>query len=34
MTGFNRSATEPLEVVIVYVSDVDTPFMDPVSKTP
>ncbi|MBA2965398.1 MULTISPECIES: cupin domain-containing protein [Ramlibacter] len=34
MTGFNRSATEPLEVVIFYVSDVDTPFLDPVSRAP
>ena len=28
MTGYNRSATEPLRVVIFYVSDVDTPFLD------
>lgn len=28
MTGFNRSATEPLRVVIFYVSDVGTPFLD------
>jgi quercetin dioxygenase-like cupin family protein len=28
MTGFNRSATEETEVVIFYVSDPDTPFLD------
>jgi quercetin dioxygenase-like cupin family protein len=28
MTGYNRSATEPLKVVIFYVSDPDTPFLD------
>lgn len=28
MTGYNRSATEPLKVVILYVSDPDTPFLD------
>ena len=28
MTGYNRSATEPARVVIVYVSDPDTPFLD------
>lgn len=28
MTGFNRSATEPLRVVIFYVSDPGTPFLD------
>jgi quercetin dioxygenase-like cupin family protein len=28
MTGFNRSAAEPLRVVIFYVSDPDTPFLD------
>jgi quercetin dioxygenase-like cupin family protein len=28
MTGYNRSATEPLRVVIFYVSDKDTPFLD------
>ena len=32
MTGYNRSSTEPLRVVIVYTSDPDTPFLDPVSK--
>lgn len=30
MIGFNRSATEPMRVVIFYVSDPDTPFLDPV----
>ena len=28
MTGYNRSATEPLRVLIVYTSDPDTPFLD------
>jgi len=28
MTGYNRSAADPLRVVIVYVSDPDTPFLD------
>ena len=28
MTGFNRSSTEPLRLVIFYVSDPDTPFLD------
>jgi len=28
MTGYNRSATEPLRVVIFYVGDPDTPFLD------
>jgi quercetin dioxygenase-like cupin family protein len=31
MTGYNRSTTEPLRVVIFYVSDPDTPFLDPIS---
>ena len=30
MTGYNRSTTEPLRVVIFYVSEVGTPFLDPV----
>lgn len=30
MIGFNRSATEPMRVVIFYVSDPDTPFLDPI----
>jgi quercetin dioxygenase-like cupin family protein len=29
MTGYNRSATEPLKVVIFYVGDPGTPFLDP-----
>jgi len=28
MTGYNRSATQPLRVVIFYVSDPGTPFLD------
>ncbi|MBK7356545.1 cupin domain-containing protein [Propionivibrio sp.] len=28
MTGYNRSASEPLRVVIFYTSDPDTPFLD------
>lgn len=30
MTGYNRSSTEPMRVVIFYVSDPDTAFLDPV----
>lgn len=30
MTGYNRSTTEPLRVVIFYVSDPETPFLEPV----
>ena len=30
MTGYNRSNNEPLRVVIFYVSDPGTPFLDPV----
>lgn len=30
MTGYNRSPADPLRVVIFYVSDPDTPFLDPV----
>jgi quercetin dioxygenase-like cupin family protein len=30
MTGYNRSSTEPFRVVIFYVSDLDTPFLDPI----
>lgn len=29
MIGYNRSASEPMRVVIFYVSDPDTPFLDP-----
>ncbi len=28
MTGYNRSSTEPLRVVVFYASDPDTPFLD------
>jgi hypothetical protein len=28
MTGYNRSATEPMKVVIFYVADPGTPFLD------
>lgn len=31
MTGFNRSATEVLKLVIFYVSDPGTPFLDPIA---
>jgi quercetin dioxygenase-like cupin family protein len=30
MTGYNRSVSDPLRVVVFYVSDPDTPFLDPV----
>lgn len=30
MTGYNRSTTEPLRLVIFYTSDPDTPFLDPI----
>jgi quercetin dioxygenase-like cupin family protein len=30
MTGYNREST-PLKLVIFYVSDPDTPFLDPVT---
>ena len=30
MTGYNRSAVEPTRVLIVYVADPGTPFLDPV----
>ena len=30
MTGYNRSSTEPLRLVIFYSSDPDTPFLDPI----
>jgi quercetin dioxygenase-like cupin family protein len=30
MTGYNRSTTEALKVVIFYVADPETPFLDPV----
>jgi quercetin dioxygenase-like cupin family protein len=28
MTGYNRSSTEVMRVLIFYVSDPDTPFLD------
>jgi quercetin dioxygenase-like cupin family protein len=31
MTGYNRSATEALKLVIFYVSDPGTPFLDPIA---
>jgi quercetin dioxygenase-like cupin family protein len=31
MTGYNRSTTEALRLVIFYVSDTDTPFLDPLN---
>jgi quercetin dioxygenase-like cupin family protein len=30
MTGYNDSSTEPLRLVVFYVSDPGTPFLDPV----
>jgi hypothetical protein len=30
MTGYNRSGTEALSLVIFYVSDPDVPFLDPI----
>lgn len=33
LTGYNRSSTEPLRVVIFYVSDPGTPFFDPVEAS-
>ena len=32
MTGYNRSSTEPLHLVIFSVSDPDTPFLDPIHQ--
>ena len=32
MTGYNRSGTAPMRVVIFYVSDPDTPFLDPLQR--
>ena len=31
MTGYNRSATEPMRVVIFYVRDPNTPFLHPIN---
>jgi hypothetical protein len=33
MTGYNRSATEPVRLVIFYTSDPDTPFLDPATES-
>ena len=30
MTGYNRSSSDPLRLVAFYVSDPDTPFLDPI----
>ena len=30
MTGYNRSGTDPLRLVVFYASDPDTPFLDPI----
>lgn len=30
MTGYNRSDSDPLRVLIFYVSDPETPFLDPI----
>jgi quercetin dioxygenase-like cupin family protein len=30
MTGYNNSGTEPLRLVVFYVSDPGTPFLDPI----
>jgi quercetin dioxygenase-like cupin family protein len=32
MTGYNRSTAEPIKLVIFYVSDPDTPFLDVVAN--
>ena len=32
MTGYNRSDSVPMRVVIFYVSDPDTPFLDPMQR--
>jgi quercetin dioxygenase-like cupin family protein len=32
MTGYNKSANERMRVVIFYVSDPDTPFLDPITQ--
>ena len=32
MTGYNRSAREPIRLVIFYVSDPETPFLDPIQQ--
>jgi quercetin dioxygenase-like cupin family protein len=30
MTGYNRSTSDPIRLVIFYVSDPETPFLDPI----
>jgi quercetin dioxygenase-like cupin family protein len=30
MTGYNRSTTDPIRLVIFYVGEPDTPFLDPI----
>lgn len=32
MTGYNRSSTDALRLVAFYVSDPDTPFLDPINS--
>ena len=32
MSGYNRSATIPIRLVIFYVSDPNTPFLDPIQQ--
>src|SRR6185436_16409328 len=32
MTGYNRSNSDPLRLVAFYVSDPDTPFLDPIQS--
>ena len=32
MTGYNKNPTDPKRVVIFYVSDLDTPFLDPIKS--
>jgi quercetin dioxygenase-like cupin family protein len=32
MTGYNENPTDPMRVVIFYVSDLDTPFLDPIKS--
>ncbi len=32
MTGYNKNPTDPMRVVIFYVSDLDTPFLDPIKS--
>jgi quercetin dioxygenase-like cupin family protein len=32
MTGYNKSATKPMRVIIFYVSDPNIPFLDPITS--